>query len=91
MFTTVYKGIDESQKKNMFCYVNEKSTSDRVTTLLELGANPFWQDEIGTTAIVKAALSNEEPREKLRTLQAWKTIQVTFGCEETETRINLIM
>ena len=87
MFTTVYKSINESQKKDMFCYVNEKSTDDRVITLLELGANPFWQDETGTTAIVKAALSDIEPRKKLRTLQAWQTTEVIFGCEKTKTRI----
>ena len=74
----------------MFHYVNETLTSDRVTTLLELGANPFWQDETGTPAIVKAALSDIEPRKKLRTLQAWQTMQVILGCEKTKTRINLI-
>ena len=67
MFTSFYKNLNKSPKKDIFHYVNEKSTDDRVITLLELGANPFWQDKTGTTAIVKAALSDIEPRKKLRT------------------------
>ena len=70
-----------TKERHVFTHVNEKSTDDRVITLLKLGANPFWQDETGTTAIVKAALSNKEPRKKLRTLQAWQTTEVIFGCK----------
>ena len=37
--------------------------------MLRKGADPFSEDENGVAAISKAALSNVEPRLKLRSLQ----------------------
>ena len=62
----------------MFHHVSDKSSSDTVTALLELGSDPFWKDGGGVTAIAKAALSNIEPRNKLKAMQACKKNQVIF-------------
>ena len=44
--------------------------NEHVIAVLELGADPFLEDEQGMTAVTKAALSNIEPREKISSIKS---------------------
>ena len=61
---------------HIFHEVCDKEKNEQVELLLELGADPFSEDEQGVAAVTKAALSNIEPRFKLRSLQSSKITKV---------------
>ena len=50
-------------------YVCDDGENKNVEALLELGADPFSEDEQGMAAVTTAVLSNIEPRQKLSSLK----------------------
>ena len=69
----VIEGVFHPIPFNKVC---DEQKIKKVEVLLELGADPFSEDQQGVAAVTKAALSNIEPRFKLRSLQSSKITKV---------------
>ena len=72
------KGIPQ----HTFNEVCDKEKNEKVELLLELGADPFSEDEQGVAAVTKTALSHIEPLEKLRSLTKCDSAKVKHTCIE---------
>ena len=61
---------------NLFHRVCDKDRNENVEGLLELGADPFSEDDQGVAAVTKAVLSRVEPLQKLRSFKKFYTDKV---------------
>ena len=75
---TTWSHTSQGIPNHIFHEVCEKKTNETVDILLEIGADPFSEDEQGVAAVTKAALSNVEPVEKLRSLMKFDITKVNI-------------